>query len=85
MGDYAPIEGDWPLSDPSLAQLTPLQARDAFLKRAKLVLAQIMECDEASPFLYPIDLNLHPFYIDAVAYPIDLQTINERISNKFYR
>lgn len=39
----------------------------------------------AEPFAYPVDVNVYPTYCGTIAFPTDLETINKRISNGFYR
>ena len=39
----------------------------------------------AQPFLDPVNLDDYPDYHVVVPYPIDIQTIKERLKNAFYR
>lgn len=48
-------------------------------------LEKIMETSWAEIFNAPVDLNEYPDYATMIAYPIDLNTIKERLNNRFYR
>jgi WD40 repeat protein len=48
-------------------------------------LEKIMETSWAEFFNAPVDLNEYPDYATMIAYPIDLNTIKERLNNRFYR
>jgi hypothetical protein len=39
----------------------------------------------ASPFLHPIDPTTHPNYSDIITDPVDLQTIESRLTDRSYR
>uniref|UniRef100_A0A915ENJ4 Bromo domain-containing protein n=1 Tax=Ditylenchus dipsaci TaxID=166011 RepID=A0A915ENJ4_9BILA len=85
-GEYAPQSGDWPLpSSLSQSEQSPQEAQNIYLARAKLAISQIMQRPKAVDFKEPVDLTYYTTYVDLVDYPIDLQTIDERICNKYYR
>lgn len=48
-------------------------------------LKKITELDEAFMFREPVDVEEVPTYCKVVAFPTDLSTIRERLSNGFYR
>ena len=48
-------------------------------------LQKIMELSIAEPFNYPVDLDSFPTYAIHIDYPIDLNTIRERLSSLYYR
>ncbi len=45
----------------------------------------VLELDEAYMFQEPVSLEAVPNYCTIVAYPTDLGTITEKLSNRFYR
>ena len=44
-----------------------------------------MELSIAEYFNYPVDLDSFPMYAMTIDYPIDLNTIKERLENRYYR
>jgi len=44
-----------------------------------------LQMDEFQIFKYPVDFEAYPDYCKAVAYPICLDSIQERLANGFYR
>jgi hypothetical protein len=44
-----------------------------------------MEHSDAEPFIAPVDYEEYTDYPNRVAYPIDLNTIKERLKHGFYR
>ena len=44
-----------------------------------------MQLSIAEHFNYPVDLDAYPRYAMAIGYPIDLNTIKERLENRYYR
>jgi bromodomain and WD repeat domain-containing protein 1/3 len=48
-------------------------------------LSKIMELSIAEPFNFPVDLDEFPLYAKTIEYPIDLNTIRERLANLYYR
>ena len=44
-----------------------------------------MEMSEAPEFLYPVNFGEHPDYYAIVAYPLDLTTIHNRLTENHYR
>lgn len=48
-------------------------------------LARAISMRDAAPFLDPVDLEVAPAYYFAVAYPICLTQIRERVNSDFYR
>lgn len=83
-GAYTPQRGDWPVPE-SCGEVSALEARRLYLNRAKLIITQLMEHPDSEPFREPVDLTQYRNYTNVVKYPIDLQTIEERIRRKFYR
>ena len=71
---YTPIPNEWPAG-----------GRDIDNDRCARGFEQIMELRIAEHFLAPVDLNLYPAYARVVAYPMDLNTIKERLHNRYYR
>uniref|UniRef100_A0AC34FPB8 Bromo domain-containing protein n=1 Tax=Panagrolaimus sp. ES5 TaxID=591445 RepID=A0AC34FPB8_9BILA len=83
---YTVIMEDWPLppGGPDVGRNTEL-ARDHFFEKLKNAIQQLNRLPPLSPFQHPVTLQTFPDYADIVTYPIDLQTITERISKKYYR
>ena len=54
-------------------------------QRIQQGLSVVMEMDEASMFVEPVDLEELPTYCLAVPFPTDLSTIGERLGHGFYR
>lgn len=48
-------------------------------------LETIMGLSIAESFNFPVDLDAYPDYARIVPYPIDLNTIKERLENRYYR
>lgn len=71
---YSPHSEDWPAGD-----------RDTECERILSGLEKIMELSIAEPFNYPVDLDQFPQYALLIGYPIDLNTIKERLENRYYR
>ncbi len=71
---YTPDSKDW-----------PEEGRDSECERILNGLEKIMELALAEHFNYPVDLDSFPVYARIVDYPIDLNTIKERIENRYYR
>ena len=44
-----------------------------------------MDLREAQEFLYPVNFNDHPDYYTIIAYPVDLTTIHNRLTEDHYR
>ena len=63
----------------------PSDGRDVECERILRGLQRIMELSIAELFNYPVDLETFPTYPILIAYPIDLNTIRERIENRYYR
>ena len=60
-------------------------ARTHHLNKVNNALQQLNTVPALTPFQHPVNLADHPEYLTHIPYPIDLQTINERLSNKYYR
>ena len=71
---YTPEIGEW-----------PEEGRDSVCERILNGLERIMELSIAEPFNYPVDLDSFPDYAMLIEYPMDLNTIKERLENRFYR
>ncbi|XP_067841033.1 PH-interacting protein isoform X2 [Heptranchias perlo] len=59
--------------------------REAECERILGGINQLITLDIAAPFVAPVDLQAYPLYCTVVAYPTDLNTIKERVENRFYR
>ncbi|KAI1722215.1 WD domain, g-beta repeat domain-containing protein [Ditylenchus destructor] len=87
-GDYTAQAGDWPLPEglaSSSQERTAIEEQSIYLNRAKTAIQQIMTMKESAEFREAVNLVSYPDYCKVVKYPIDLQTIEERISNNYYR
>ncbi|KAE9548571.1 hypothetical protein FO519_008222 [Halicephalobus sp. NKZ332] len=60
-------------------------ARDFVCERIRNAMNALAEVDVLKEFDQPVDLSRYRDYYTQIAYPIDLQTINERLQNKYYR
>lgn len=63
----------------------PEHGRDEECLRILAGLEKIMELSVAEHFNYPVDLEAFPTYAMVIPYPIDLNTIKERVANHYYR
>lgn len=63
----------------------PGVGRDYECERIVIGLQKIMELSIAEPFNFPVDLDSFPNYAMFIDYPIDLNTIRERLDNRYYR
>jgi hypothetical protein len=63
----------------------PGDGRDSECERILKGLQKIMELSIAEHFNYPVDLDAFPNYAMIIEYPIDLNTIRERLENRYYR
>jgi hypothetical protein len=71
---YIPVEYEWPSC-----------GRDEECDRILAGLERIMELLIAEYFNYPVDLDAYPHYAIIIGYPIDLNTIKQRLENRYYR
>ncbi|XP_072912545.1 PH-interacting protein isoform X4 [Hemitrygon akajei] len=71
---YKSQEGEW-----------GCRKRDEECNRINAGISQLITLDIAAPFVAPVDLQAYPLYCTVVAYPTDLNTIKERLENRFYR
>ncbi|XP_043542905.1 PH-interacting protein [Chiloscyllium plagiosum] len=71
---YKSQEGEW-----------GCRKRDEECDRIYNGICQLITLDIAAPFVAPVDLQAYPLYCTVVAYPTDLNTIKERVENRFYR
>ncbi|XP_038655222.1 PH-interacting protein isoform X1 [Scyliorhinus canicula] len=71
---YKSQEGEW-----------GCRKRDAECERIHGGISQLITLDIAAPFVAPVDLQAYPLYCTVVAYPTDLNTIKERVENRFFR
>jgi hypothetical protein len=71
---YFPHADDWPECD-----------RDTECDRILKGLEVIMQLSIAEYFSFPVDLDAYPNYAIKIGYPIDLNTIKERLENRYYR
>lgn len=46
---------------------------------------ELMEHSDAEPFIAPVDYEEYTDYPNRIPYPIDLNTIKERLKHGFYR
>jgi hypothetical protein len=63
----------------------PDHGRDLELERILNGLNKLMELNVAEPFITPISLENYPDYLKFIGYPVDLQTIRDRIVSGYYR
>ena len=63
----------------------PEHGRDTECRRILEGLKKIMDLSIAEFFNYPVDLVEFPTYAMVIPYPIDLNTIKERVENHYYR
>lgn len=77
---------DWPLPEgsPDLNE-NGENAREFICERIRSAMNTLSEVDVLKEFDQPVDLSRYRDYYTHIAYPIDLQTINERLQNKYYR
>ncbi|RNA33770.1 bromodomain and WD repeat-containing [Brachionus plicatilis] len=59
--------------------------RDSQCDRILSGIEIIRELSIAEPFNLPVDLIAFPHYAMVIGYPIDLNTIRERVANRYYR
>ncbi|XP_069743525.1 PH-interacting protein isoform X2 [Narcine bancroftii] len=71
---YKSQEGEW-----------GCRKRDEECDRINAGISQLITLGIAAPFVAPVDLQAYPLYCTVVAYPTDLNTIKERLENRFYR
>lgn len=71
---YEPDIDDWPSC-----------GKDIECERILIGLEKIMELSVAEVFNIPVDLDAYPSYAVSIAYPIDLNTIKQRLENRYYR
>ena len=71
---YVPNPDEW-----------PVEGREYECQRILIGLEKIMEISLAEHFNYPVDLDAFPMYGIYIQYPIDLNTIKERLENRYYR
>lgn len=71
---YTPDQYEWPSC-----------GRDSECERILAGLEKIMELSIAEYFNYPVDLDAYPLYAIIIGYPIDLNTIKQRLENRYYR
>ncbi|RWS23747.1 bromodomain and WD repeat-containing protein 3-like protein, partial [Leptotrombidium deliense] len=71
---YSPLPSEW-----------PSHGMEVECQRIIAGLDKIMETSWAEHFNAPVDLNAYPHYVICVPYPIDLNTIRERLESKMYR
>ncbi|CAH1798894.1 unnamed protein product [Owenia fusiformis] len=71
---FTPKDSEWPPC-----------GRNRECSRIAHGLETIMNLSIAEYFSAPVDLNAIPLYGICIAYPIDLNTIKERVENHFYR
>ena len=72
------------LYEPNLAEWHGLD-RDIQCERILKGIEIIRELSIAEPFNSPVDLIAFPNYAMVIGYPIDLNTIRERVANRYYR
>jgi bromodomain and WD repeat domain-containing protein 1/3 len=63
----------------------PEHGRDVECLRILEGLDKIMTLSLAENFNFPVDLEAFPSYAMVIPYPIDLQTIRQRVENHYYR
>lgn len=62
------------------SSLTPSQ-----IKRAKETIAWLSNVDDFFLYVHQVNYYDYPPYLSLIAYPICLDTVNERLDNRFYR
>lgn len=72
---YAPEPGDW-VDDGDAEEE---------IGRIRHLFEMVDGLKEAELFLAPVDLEKYPGYSELVRYPIDLNTIKQRLKTGFYR
>eukprot|EP00795_Rhopilema_esculentum_P017794 gene17794-9472_t len=72
--DYTPSTSDW-----------PDEGRDQAIDRISNGIEQFSELAIAGAFAYPVDVSSYADYLATVPHPTDLNTIRQRLVNKFYR
>ncbi|CAI4222186.1 unnamed protein product [Auanema sp. JU1783] len=78
-GETVPTQGCWPGDD------SPITNRDAFCQRMAEGIDKLSANEIVTPFSTPVNLADFPLYSNIVDYCIDMQTISERLRNKWYR
>lgn len=61
------------------------EGRDAMTQRLVTGLEALSQLYLAGPFVYPVDVHEYPDYWSVVPYPTDLNTVREKLLNKYYR
>ncbi|XP_055331114.1 bromodomain and WD repeat-containing protein 3-like [Paramacrobiotus metropolitanus] len=74
MQAYKPTPADWNNQDPATER-----------RRILRLLHSVLSLKEAEQFAAPVGLERYPDYVKKIAYPVDLKTIKQRLSQQFYR
>ena len=61
------------------------EGRETMSQRLVTGLEALSQLNFAGPFVYPVDVQQYPDYWSVVPYPTDLNTIREKLLNKYYR
>lgn len=61
------------------------EGREAMTQRLVTGLEALSQLYFAGPFVYPVDVHEYPDYWSVVPYPTDLNTVREKLLNKYYR
>ena len=61
------------------------EGREAMTQRLVTSLEALSQLHFAGPFVYPVDVHEYPDYWSVVPYPTDLNTVREKLLNKYYR
>lgn len=61
------------------------EGRETMSQRLVTGLEALSQLNFAGPFVYPVDVQQYPDYWSVVPYPTDLNTIREKLWNKYYR
>ena len=61
------------------------EGREEMTQRLVTGLEALSQLHFAGPFVYPVNVNEYPDYWSVVPYPTDLNTVREKLLNKYYR
>lgn len=61
------------------------EGREEMTQRLVTGLEALSQLHFAGPFVYPVDVHEYPDYWSVVPYPTDLNTLREKLLNKYYR
>lgn len=61
------------------------EGREDMTQRLVTGLEALSQLHFAGPFVYPVNVHEYPDYWSVVPYPTDLDTVREKLLNKYYR